>query len=545
MDKMIKEDVLIYTFKKGMVRYIILEFFAMTFLLVFDVISPYIYKVLIDQVIMPGAIEQLLGICFLMFTIFIIRYIVKALKKREEMRYEHSVQVRLRKRLMEFFLNAERLNRGECIQLYDEYVTRLSESVRKHILEGLFNLLTIGVMACITLVISVELFAFSVFAITCSFGLNYLYTSKITAIMEEYRKKQAKSDGWLISLIRNLEGIKGLSHSKYLVNRCGELEKKKFSVYKREKRNRYFLEIVQDFNYRFVMEMSLYFLGGYMILKGHLLLGSFLAFLSYMKKLYGNIRQLGKRQIDYKKEKIERERIRDALRRDNKPGKKVVENIDIKFDKVSFRYDDKAAFSLNVEELEIGKGSYMAITGESGCGKSTLAKLIAQETENYAGKIAVFQGEIQYDYRDVQIECIHVEKEPYLFNLSALENLLLIDERKERVQKCLELCFSTAEIEELGLLSERVIGEKGSKLSGGQRERLNVVRVLLAAPELVIWDEAMAQMDTVLENAMYEVIKRELRGNTNIFISHRKEIFAHVDRVIRIQNGNTNVVTVC
>ena len=73
MDKMIKEDVLIYTFKKGMVRYIILEFFAMTFLLVFDVISPYIYKVLIDQVIMPGAIEQLLGICFLMFTIFILR----------------------------------------------------------------------------------------------------------------------------------------------------------------------------------------------------------------------------------------------------------------------------------------------------------------------------------------------------------------------------------------------------------------------------------------------------------------------------------------
>lgn len=246
-----------------------------------------------------------------------------------------------------------------------------------------------------------------------------------------------------------------------------------------------------------------------MILKGHLLLGSFLAFLSYMKKLYGNIRQLGKRQIDYKKEKMERERIRDALRRDNKPGKKVVENIDIKFDKVSFRYDAKAAFSLNVEELEIGKGSYMAITGESGCGKSTLAKLIAQETENYSGKIAAFQGEIQYDYRDVQIKCIHVEKEPYLFNLSALENLLLVDESRERVEKCLELCFSTAEIEELGLL---------------------------------IWDEAMSQMDTALENAMHEVIKRELRGSTNIFISHRKEIFAHVDRVIRIRNGEAETV---
>lgn len=193
MDKMMKEDVLIHAFKEGLVRYIILEFSAMTFLLVFDVISPYIYKVLIDQVIMPGAIDQLGVMCFLMFTIFILRYIVKALKKREEMRYEHSVQVRLRKRLMEFFLNAEQLNRGECIQLYDEYVTRLSESVRKHILEGLFNLLTIGVMTCITIAISVELFVFSVFAIICSFGLNYLYTSKITAIMEEYRKSRQKA----------------------------------------------------------------------------------------------------------------------------------------------------------------------------------------------------------------------------------------------------------------------------------------------------------------------------------------------------------------
>lgn len=227
--------------------------------------------------------------------------------------------------------------------------------------------------------------------------------------------------------------------------------------------------------------------------------------MSYMKKLYGNIRQLGKRQIDYKKEKMEREQIGAALRHDGKPGKKVVENTDIKW-------------------------------------KSTLAKLIAQETENYSGKIAAFQGEIQYDYRDVQIKCIHVEKEPYLFNLSALENLLLVDESRERVQKCLELCFSTAEIEELGLLSERVIGEKGSKLSGGQRERLNVVRVLLTAPELVIWDEAMSQMDTAFENAMYEVIKRELRGSTNIFISHRKEIFAHVDRVIRIRNGEAETV---
>ena len=105
-----------------------------------------------------------------------------------------------------------------------------------------------------------------------------------------------------------------------------------------------------------------------MILKGHLLLGSFLAFLSYMKKLYGNIRQLGKRQIDYKKEKMERERIRDALRRDNKPGKKVVENIDIKFDKVSFRYDAKAAFSLNVGSWRSAREVIWPLQGKAAAG---------------------------------------------------------------------------------------------------------------------------------------------------------------------------------
>lgn len=132
---------------------------------------------------------------------------------------------------------------------------------------------------------------------------------------------------------------------------------------------------------------------------------------------------------------------------------------------------------------------------------------------------------------------IYVEKEPYFFNLSAIENLKMIDGREEQVKKCLELCFDAAEIDELGLLSERAIGEKGGRLSGGQRERLNVVRVLLAAPQLVVWDEATAQMDEGLEKKMIEVIKNGLRGSTNIFISHRKEIYAHVDKVVLVNAG--------
>ncbi len=522
----------------GFPAYCVLETAALLLLLGADILSPFFYKEFIDRVLLNGEMDRLFPICALMLGLFAARYAVRLIKLKTEMKYEFSVQAEIRGRLFDSYAGYSVPDReGEYLKLYDEYARKLSEGFRKYRMEPLSCALTVLVLGIISICIDLQLFLISILAIAASFTINHICAERIHGNSEGYRRVKAENDSWILSLLQNLSGIRGLGRADELTDRYGRLEEAVFSSYARERKILCGVSVLQDFNYRFLLEMVLYFYGGYLILNDRLLLGTFMAFLSYYKKIYRNVKLLGDRRVACKKEAPWFESVTEAAEKAAEPEAKktpgkmesiheaVGEELHICGDYYPYGKEENI-FHLSVEDVRIKKGSRIAVVGESGCGKTSFAKLICGLYERCG--------------------CFYVEKEPYFFDLSVMDNLLLVDEDREKAKRYLRLCFSPEEIEELKMLrADKKIGEGGCRLSGGQRERLNMVRVLLKSPSLIVWDEATAQMDAEVEKKMYEMIRAELPESTHIFISHKKEVLAYVDEVICAENGRVRMGGSC
>ncbi len=513
-------------FSPGLPVYLAVEITALILLLCADVASPYLYKEFIDRVLLGGEMDRLILICGSMLVLFMARYAVRFLKLRGEIRYEYGVQAGLRSRMFDRFATDSRLgNDGEHLKLYDEYARKMGEAVRRYGIEPLFYTLTVLVMAAVSISINLQLFLMSVFAIALSLAIHHICAEKVHRNSQEYKNIKNENDGWLLSVLKNISGIRGLGCSGELPDRYGEKEREAFQIYARERKILCGITVVQDFNYRFLLEMALYFYGGYLILNGRLNLGTFMAFLSYYKKIYNNVKLLGERRVERRKEAPWFERMTELVcgGTDFAGEKKAYRgNICIKGSFYPYGNAENA-FCLSVDGICIEKGKKVAVLGKSGCGKTTFVKLVCEKMG--------------------RTECLYAEKEPYFFDLSVMDNLLLIDADREEIKRCVALCFEPEEIRELGLFdADRTIGEGGCRLSGGQRERLNIVRVLLRKPQLAVWDEAMAQMDAEMEKKMYEVISFNMPECTHLFISHKKEILSYVDEIIYVEDGKVEKI---
>lgn len=524
---------------QGFTKYFIFEIFTLICFLFFDIISPYLYKMLVDKVFTNGEVTELGFICFLMIWLFLTKYIVKFIKKRNEIKFEDNLQNKMRHKIMFYYLHKANKD-GEFLKNYNEYVELFSSVVRKYFLESLFNILTVCVMAYITFSINYRLFLFSIIAILISLILNKIYSIKIKNNAAVYREKSEKHEEWIVSILQNINGLLGIDCSTRIINTSREKEQKIFSIYTKERIYLSCLEILQDFNYRFVMEMSLYFFGGYLILENQLLLGTFLAFVSYFKKMFNNMRQLGQKNINYEKEKSILYKICDIYFYNEEKVRVISsQSGDLLLHNIFYKYSDNQGFSLLVENLKIDQNDSIAVVGKSGSGKSTLARIISNEINNYSGLICFINQEGQLSLNDVLPNCVRVEKEPYFFNLSVIDNLALVNDLNDicEIERVIKLCFSQKEIFELGLFTNRLIGKKGEKLSGGQKERLNIARVLLLNPDLIIWDESTSQIDINTERMLFNNLKATLKQKTQIFIAHRKEILNYVNNVIYIDKG--------
>lgn len=533
----------IFQYREGLVRYLAAEILIMAVYLLADVVNPYLYKLLVDKVLIGNEISGLWPLCLMMLTVFSFRYLFRLIQKREEIRYEYRMKRELRNRVLSGFLAKEDENdSGRCLNRYDRYVEVLSGALKKYYIEYFFHGLTVAVMTGITVSISRELFLFSVLAILISFAMNKLYEKKIEKNTREETAVNVQNEGWYLSVLHNSTGLKGINALKGIMERSRERDREVIHYYKKEHNHLCVLEILQDFNFRFVMEMSLYFFGGYLILRDQLLLGTFMSFVSYLKKMYNNIRQIEKKNVEFSRDRIFLEEVLAALHTEedarevrkahrDRRGEIVLEN-------VIYQYDGDG-FCLNVEDLRIGSGQKIAVVGKSGCGKTTLTRILTKEIEGYKGSIFLADGKERLSFADIDYRAIRVEKEPYFFNLSVADNLRLMKQEltSKELEEILGFIFSTEEIRSMGFVTDRLLGENGCHLSGGQKERLNIARVMLFGPDLIVWDEAASQLNRELETEIYQKITRIFKDATQIFIAHKKEVIPFTDKTIYIENG--------
>lgn len=210
----------------------------------------------------------------------------------------------------------------------------------------------------------------------------------------------------------------------------------------------------------------------------------------------------------------------------------------IEFRNVSFAYDTVPV--LDDVDLEVRAGQVVAVVGPTGAGKSTLMDLLARFYEPAAGVIAI-DG---VDLRDLQRESLlqHlaiVAQETFLFNTTIADNIRY--GRRGATQEEIEAAARAAGIHELVLSRDRgyqtVIGERGVKLSGGQKQLLAIARAMLKNPSILILDEATSALDAESERQVQEALANLMKGRTTFVIAHRLSTVQRADRIVVVEGG--------
>ena len=286
--------------------------------------------------------------------------------------------------------------------------------------------------------------------------------------------------------------------------------------------------------------------GSYLVLNGVMQLGNLVAFLMLTAFLYDPISRLHQLNQLIQAGRAAGERVFEILDEPIEPG--WIDNYvpvrvagDIRYENVNFSYAEGLP-ALRDVSLHARPGETIALVGATGAGKSTLASLLPRfyELKEGDGQIFVDGKEIrEYGIRALRENIGLVTQESFLFNGSIRENLLMgkLSATDAELWRAVEAANAREFIERLPDKLESVVGERGVKLSVGEKQRLSIARALLKDPPILILDEATASVDTATERLIQEALEHLMTNRTSIVIAHRLSTIVRADQILVLDHG--------
>ena len=293
--------------------------------------------------------------------------------------------------------------------------------------------------------------------------------------------------------------------------------------------------------------LLIYFAGGYLIISHAdlgLTVGTITATVSLINRLYRPVESLLNIHVDFTRSLALFTRIFEYFDMPNpiqspENGKKPdVTDADIVYEHVRFSYDPKPL--LTDIDFTVPGGKMYAIVGPSGSGKSTVVNLIPRLYDVLGGHVRVAGVDVRdFDLSYLRSQIGVVTQDSYLFNGTIRENLLYA--REDATQEELDAACHIANLSDFIANQpegyETVVGNRGLKLSGGEKQRLSIARVILKDPKILILDEATSALDSITENAIQEALEALMEGRTSIVIAHRLSTILKADRILVVKDG--------
>jgi ATP-binding cassette, subfamily B, bacterial len=292
----------------------------------------------------------------------------------------------------------------------------------------------------------------------------------------------------------------------------------------------------------------IYFLAGQQSVIGHISLGTVVALTTLQTRLLFPIQQLLGVGADTEASLAFFDRIFeyldlpiDIVEKENPVQLRPDEVLgEVRFDHVYFSYTGKEPWTVQDIDLVVPAGTRTAVVGETGAGKTTLGYLVARLYEAQRGRVTI-DG---VDVRDVSLQSLAqtvgvVSQETYLFHASVLENLRFA--RPDASDQQIEEAAKSAHIHDLiASLPEgydTIVGERGYRFSGGEKQRMAIARTILRNPPVLVLDEATSSLDTQTEAAIQTELERLSEGRTTITIAHRLSTVRDADQIVVLDHG--------
>jgi ATP-binding cassette subfamily B protein len=310
-----------------------------------------------------------------------------------------------------------------------------------------------------------------------------------------------------------------------------------------------------------------YGIGGRLAINGAFEVGTVVALTAYLNRLYGPLTSLSNVQVDVMTALVSFERVFEVLDLapaiDDKPDARTLpRDLDraatIEFDHVDFRYPSAKEVSLaSLESVAVldntlprqvlhdvsfkaEPGDLVALVGPSGAGKTTISQLVTRMYDVQSGAVRVGGA----DVRDVTLASLRdavgvVTQDAHLFHDTIRANLLYArpEATEQQVWDAIEAAQIGDLVRDLPDELDTVVGDRGYRLSGGEKQRIAIARLLLKAPAIVVLDEATAHLDSESEVAVQQALSVALADRTSLVIAHRLSTVRGADQILVIENG--------
>ena len=294
--------------------------------------------------------------------------------------------------------------------------------------------------------------------------------------------------------------------------------------------------------------LLIYFAGGFFIIKrtdAALTVGTITASVALINRLYRPIQSLLNIHVDFTRSLALFTRIFDyydmvpAVRQPEHAKRPNVRHAPIRYEHVSFSYSPDKPLLSDID-FTVPAGMAYAVVGPSGSGKSTIVNLLPRLYDVTGGSVKI--GDV--DVRDFDLDHLRknigvVTQDAYLFNGTIRENLLYAKENatEQELLNALSIANLKEFIERQPEGLDAVVGNRGLKMSGGEKQRLSIARIVLKDPRILILDEATSALDSISESAIQSALEQLMVGRTTIVIAHRLSTILKADRILVVCDG--------
>ncbi|GCF11225.1 ABC transporter ATP-binding protein [Dictyobacter arantiisoli] len=514
-----------------------------------NLVFPWVIQHLLDSVFLHHDPALLNRIALLLLAVFAFsmllgfgqNYLISYVGERLVADLRKQVHAHLQSLPLAFFTQRQV---GDIMSRVTTDVTRVQAGLTTNVLSLIQQVITLSGSVLIIALLDWRLTLLILLVVPLIVLSALLFGRRFRGYSKAVQDELGAVSSLLEETLSSIRVVKTFAREPYEIERFNSGVERTFTLSMHLTRARAFFSPLVSF-LAFVSVVIVIWFGGTEVLAGRLTPGQLVSFVIYMVLIAGPVAQLGNLYGQIQESLGAAERIFEVLdavpERPDLPTAIALPALagKIVFDHVSFGYHLDTPVLRDLS-LTVSAGQTVAVVGPSGAGKTTITGLIARLYEPDRGQILV-DG---YDLQEIKIRSLReqialVPQEPTLFGGTIRENIAYgrLNATLAEIEAAAESAHAAEFIERLPLGYETLVGERGVKLSAGQRQRIAIARAVLRNPRILILDEATASLDNESEALVQDALRRLMRQRTTLVIAHRLTTIEDADQILVLDHG--------